>query len=67
MAILSFQYVHRDVKPENILIGSSNVLKLADFGFAIKNSCLGQRYSTYIATRWYRAPELLTGDLFYGR
>ncbi|OQV19449.1 Cyclin-dependent kinase-like 2 [Hypsibius exemplaris] len=65
--IHSKNFVHRDVKPENILIGSNNVLKLADFGFAIKNSHPGQRYSTCIATRWYRAPELLTGDYYYGR
>ena len=55
---------HRDVKPENILI-SSDVLKLADFG-----SCRGiyskQPYTEYISTRWYRAPECLLTDGYYG-
>jgi renal tumor antigen len=60
---------HRDIKPENILIESVNEvgkgLKLADFG-----SCRGiyskQPYTEYISTRWYRAPECLLTDGYYG-
>jgi len=60
---------HRDIKPENILIESANEvgrgLKLADFG-----SCRGiyskQPYTEYISTRWYRAPECLLTDGYYG-
>lgn len=61
---------HRDIKPENILIESSSPdqgrgLKLADFG-----SCRGiyskQPYTEYISTRWYRAPECLLTDGYYG-
>ena len=60
---------HRDIKPENILIESSTDigrgLKLADFG-----SCRGiyskQPYTEYISTRWYRAPECLLTDGYYG-
>ena len=55
---------HRDVKPENILI-MDKVLKVADFG-----SCRGiyskQPYTEYISTRWYRAPECLLTDGYYG-
>lgn len=56
---------HRDIKPENILVEDNNKLKLADFG-----SCRGiyskQPYTEYISTRWYRAPECLLTDGYYG-
>ena len=50
--------VHRDVKPENILITADGIVKLCDFGFARMLSP-GENYTEYVATRWYRAPELL--------
>ncbi|XP_055797213.1 cyclin-dependent kinase-like 5 isoform X1 [Salvelinus fontinalis] len=54
--------VHRDIKPENLLISSDDVLKLCDFGFA-RNLSEGNdaNYTEYVATRWYRSPELLLG------
>ena len=59
--------IHRDIKPENILIDSNNKLKLCDFGFARliklnKNEVL----TDYVATRWYRSPELLITNGVYG-
>jgi len=57
--------LHRDVKPENILITKEGVVKLCDFGFARMISP-GDNYTDYVATRWYRAPELLVGDTQYG-
>ncbi|XP_037097244.1 cyclin-dependent kinase-like 1 [Syngnathus acus] len=58
--------IHRDVKPENILITKQHVIKLCDFGFAriLTGPC--DSYTDYVATRWYRAPELLVGDTQYG-
>lgn len=58
--------MHRDVKPENILVSREGVLRLCDFGFARHMSSRG-KYTDYVATRWYRAPELLVGDVAYGR
>eukprot|EP00051_Salpingoeca_urceolata_P008914 m.109910 g.109910 ORF g.109910 m.109910 type:complete len:406 (-) comp16004_c1_seq3:168-1385(-) len=59
--------IHRDVKPENILVSSKDhVVKLCDFGFARSLSGPGAVYTDYVATRWYRAPELLVGDTMYG-
>ncbi|KAA8915337.1 hypothetical protein TRICI_002521 [Trichomonascus ciferrii] len=57
-------FFHRDVKPENILITpnsgqlQSYSLKLADFGLSRHVSCKDP-YTTYVSTRWYRAPELI--------
>ncbi|CAI8036264.1 Cyclin-dependent kinase-like 2 [Geodia barretti] len=59
--------IHRDVKPENILISKRGVVKLCDFGFARTIAPPGEVYTDYVATRWYRAPELLVGDTCYGR
>ncbi|MEJ1269375.1 cyclin-dependent kinase-like 1 (CDC2-related kinase) [Cricetulus griseus] len=58
--------IHRDVKPENILITKHSVIKLCDFGFARLLTGPGDYYTDYVATRWYRSPELLVGDTQYG-
>nr|VZI05076.1 unnamed protein product [Spirometra erinaceieuropaei] len=58
--------IHRDVKPENILITKTGQLKLCDFGFARILTGPGDKYTDYVATRWYRSPELLVGDTQYG-
>jgi len=53
--------LHRDIKPENLLVNKDGSLKLCDFGFA---RILPQKIvelTDYVATRWYRAPELLLG------
>ena len=55
--------IHRDIKPENILIKDYSKVELCDFGFARKmkidektNNL--QKMTDYVATRWYRAPEV---------
>ncbi|XP_062523467.1 cyclin-dependent kinase-like 1 [Corticium candelabrum] len=62
----SHNCIHRDVKPENILITKNGIIKLCDFGFARVLTGPGGEYTDYVATRWYRAPELLVGDTQYG-
>ena len=57
--------VHRDIKPENLLVNPDHSLKLCDFGFARTVSNPGQQLTDYVATRWYRAPELLLGSTKY--
>lgn len=52
---------------ENMLLSSHGVMKLCDFGFARHLGEEGARYSDYVATRWYRAPELLLGEGRYGQ
>ncbi|KAM8803571.1 cyclin-dependent kinase-like 2 [Rhynchonycteris naso] len=63
----SHNIIHRDIKPENVLVSQSGVVKLCDFGFARTLAAPGEVYTDYVATRWYRAPELLVGDVKYGK
>ncbi|XP_006888126.1 PREDICTED: cyclin-dependent kinase-like 3 [Elephantulus edwardii] len=58
--------IHRDIKPENILVSQSGITKLCDFGFA-RTLAPGDIYTDYVATRWYRAPELVLKDTTYGK
>ena len=58
--------IHRDIKPENLLIAKNNETKLCDFGFARLISGNSEKLTDYVATRWYRAPELLISQGEYG-
>jgi len=59
--------IHRDIKPENLLVNTDKSLKLCDFGFARFLSQKTSDLTDYVATRWYRAPELVlsTSDYSY--
>jgi serine/threonine protein kinase len=56
-------FMHRDIKPENYLVnnneGTEIGLKLADFGLAKDFRNNRGNHTEYVATRWYRAPELV--------
>lgn len=61
--------IHRDIKPENLLINPDHSLRLCDFGFSRTvqqgHSLSNESLTSYVATRWYRAPELLVGTNRY--
>ncbi|KAF9455914.1 kinase-like domain-containing protein [Collybia nuda] len=65
-ALHSADVLHRDLKPSNLLLNANCDLKLCDFGLArstrppAKEANEGSTFMTeYVATRWYRAPEVM--------
>mmetsp|Transcript_101125 Transcript_101125/g.179500 ORF Transcript_101125/g.179500 Transcript_101125/m.179500 type:complete len:325 (+) Transcript_101125:52-1026(+) len=57
--------IHRDIKPQNLLIDSQLRLKLADFGLARAFMVPLPKYTHEVVTVWYRAPEILLGNGLY--
>ncbi|XP_036371948.1 cyclin-dependent kinase 14-like [Megalops cyprinoides] len=57
--------LHRDLKPQNLLISHFGELKLADFGLARAKSVPSHTYSNEVVTLWYRPPDVLLGSTDY--
>lgn len=57
--------LHRDLKPQNLLISDTGELKLADFGLAQAKSVPSHTYSNEVAALWYRPPDELLGSTEY--
>uniref|UniRef100_H3DLL8 cyclin-dependent kinase n=1 Tax=Tetraodon nigroviridis TaxID=99883 RepID=H3DLL8_TETNG len=60
----SHRVLHRDLKPQNLLINAQGEIKLADFGLA-RFGVPVRTYTHEVVTLWYRAPEILLGCKYY--
>lgn len=69
----SAELIHRDLKPANILVNSDCLSKLCDFGLvrsvdsSLEDDEEEVQMTEYVATRWYRAPEILVGSPSYSK
>ena len=57
--------LHRDLKPQNLLINTNGVLKICDFGLARGFGVPIRIYTNEVVTLWYRAPDILLGSKMY--
>ena len=61
----SKKILHRDLKPQNVLIDSKLNVRIADFGLSRTYTIPIKQYTKEVLTLWYRAPELMLGTEYY--
>lgn len=61
----NLKIVHRDIKPQNILMNNAGVLKLADFGLARSRGIPISNQTSEVVTLWYRPPDVILGSEDY--
>ncbi|KAL4227017.1 Mitogen-activated protein kinase 14 [Mactra antiquata] len=62
--IHSADIIHRDLKPSNVAVNEDCELKILDFGLARHTD---DQMTGYVATRWYRAPEIMLNWMHYNQ
>ncbi|RKP03094.1 hypothetical protein CXG81DRAFT_9981 [Caulochytrium protostelioides] len=61
----SRRVLHRDLKPQNLLIDQKGILKIGDFGLGRAFGIPLRTYTHEVVTLWYRSPEILLGSRHY--
>lgn len=60
------QVVHRDMKPQNLLLSANKELKLADYGLSRVEGIPVKKYTHEAVTLWYRSPDVILCSVNYG-
>jgi len=60
--IHSLNRIHRDIKSDNILLGSNGDVKMSDFGYAAQLTINRRNRTTVVGTPYWMAPELIHGN-----